>query len=171
MTLQGDKILLDGRPAVRWAILSLISAISLAFVVANLLTADIFLAHTSRMLRIGYWAQVAGPAVSALCCFLASCWLCLFLPVRIRSRVLAAVLVVPAISLAVLTRIPYIEWAFARASAANLAPLAGFADVGEQDMVIGVEIGGESRAYPVRYLAFHHMLNDRLAAAAILPTY
>jgi len=38
-------------------------------------------------------------------------------------------------------------------------------------MVIGVTLGGESRAYPVRYLAYHHMLNDRLGPTALLPTY
>jgi hypothetical protein len=38
-------------------------------------------------------------------------------------------------------------------------------------MVIGVEIGGQSRAYPVRYLAYHHMLNDELGSTALLPTY
>jgi hypothetical protein len=38
-------------------------------------------------------------------------------------------------------------------------------------MVIGVILGGQSRAYPVRYLAYHHMLNDRLGGTWLLPTY
>jgi hypothetical protein len=38
-------------------------------------------------------------------------------------------------------------------------------------MIIGVAIGGQSRAYPVRYLAHHHMINDTLGPVALLPTY
>jgi Protein of unknown function (DUF3179) len=34
-----------------------------------------------------------------------------------------------------------------------------------------VVIGEQSRAYPVRYLAYHHMLNDQLGSTALLPTY
>jgi len=30
---------------------------------------------------------------------------------------------------------------------------------------------GETRAYPVRYLAYHHMLNDRIGETALLPNY
>ena len=37
--------------------------------------------------------------------------------------------------------------------------------------LIGVSIGGVTRAYPVRYLAFHHMLNDQLGRVMLLPTY
>ena len=70
-----------------------------------------------------------------------------------------------------LSRVNYVEWMFAPALDARTAEIGEFHDIRDDDMVIGVTIGGESRAYPVRYLAHHHMLNDRLGATALLPTY
>jgi len=72
---------------------------------------------------------------------------------------------------AVLSRINLLEWVFPAARAAETAPIAAFHDIRDSDMVIGVSIDGQSRAYPVRYLAHHHMLNDQLGATALLPTY
>jgi len=37
--------------------------------------------------------------------------------------------------------------------------------------VIGIEAGGVSKAYPVRYLAFHHQIRDSLGAQSMLVTY
>ena len=72
---------------------------------------------------------------------------------------------------AVLSRINLLEWVFPAARGAETASVAAFHDIRESDMVIGVAIDGLSRAYPVRYLAYHHMLNDQLGATALLPTY
>ena len=72
---------------------------------------------------------------------------------------------------AVLSRINLLEWVFPAARGAETAPVAAFHDIRDSDMVIGVSIEGQSRAYSVRYLAHHHMLNDQLGATALLPTY
>jgi Protein of unknown function (DUF3179) len=39
------------------------------------------------------------------------------------------------------------------------------------EKVIAVRIGGEARAYPIRDLSYHHMVNDVLAGTAIVATY
>ena len=39
------------------------------------------------------------------------------------------------------------------------------------DLVIGVSIGGESRAYPIRPLRFREMVNDELGGTPILVTW
>ena len=70
-----------------------------------------------------------------------------------------------------LSRVNLLEWMFAPAREATIGKAPDFHDVRDSDMVIGVTIDGASRAYPVRYLAFHHMLNDRLGWTALLPTY
>jgi hypothetical protein len=43
--------------------------------------------------------------------------------------------------------------------------------LGATDMVIGVEIEGEARAYPLRILNLHEMVNDRLAGQPIAVIY
>ena len=40
-----------------------------------------------------------------------------------------------------------------------------------EDQVIGVSLGGESRAYPIRTLHVHEMANDELGGVPILVTW
>jgi len=47
----------------------------------------------------------------------------------------------------------------------------GEANLDAADLVIGVSIAGESRAYPIRPLRFREMVNDRLGGAPILVTW
>lgn len=47
----------------------------------------------------------------------------------------------------------------------------GEANLDSADLVIGVSIAGESRAYPIRPLRFREMVNDRLGGAPILVTW
>jgi len=39
------------------------------------------------------------------------------------------------------------------------------------EMVIAVRIGAEARAYPIRSISYHHVVNDVLGGAAIVATY
>ena len=45
------------------------------------------------------------------------------------------------------------------------------AGIDDKDMVIAVTLGGESRAYPIREMGYHHVLNDRLHQLPIVVTY
>jgi hypothetical protein len=60
-------------------------------------------------------------------------------------------------------------------SAAELAEAAARSRRGkylvDSDRVIGVEVGGAARAYPLRLLVWHEVVNDRLGGRAIAVTY
>lgn len=45
------------------------------------------------------------------------------------------------------------------------------AGVEDSDMVLAVNVGGQPRAYPIRMLAYHHIVNDRVGGVAIVGTY
>ena len=45
------------------------------------------------------------------------------------------------------------------------------ATIDPKDMVIAVTLGGESRAYPIREMGYHHIVNDRLHGLPIVVTY
>jgi Protein of unknown function (DUF3179) len=45
------------------------------------------------------------------------------------------------------------------------------AGIDAKDMVIVVSLGGESRAYPIREMGYHHIVNDRLHQLPIVVTY
>ena len=48
---------------------------------------------------------------------------------------------------------------------------AQLASVDAGDMVIVVTLGGESRAYPIREMGYHHIVNDRLHGLPMVVTY
>lgn len=45
------------------------------------------------------------------------------------------------------------------------------ARIDKDDMIIAVRLGGVSRAYPVREMAYHHVVNDTVATEPIVATY
>ena len=45
------------------------------------------------------------------------------------------------------------------------------AAIDPNDMVIAVTLGGENRAYPIREMGYHHIVNDRLHGLPIVVTY
>jgi hypothetical protein len=49
--------------------------------------------------------------------------------------------------------------------------LASKAKLDGKEEVIAVNIGGAARAYPVRIMAYHHIVNDTLAGFPIVATY
>jgi uncharacterized protein DUF3179 len=91
-----------------------------------------------------------------------------------ESRWLGRTGVVVAITLsaatAVMVRLNYFEWMF------QPIPRAGFSSANDiklpdSEMVMSVRIGNDVRAYPVRQMAYHHVLNDRIGAEPIVVTY
>jgi hypothetical protein len=45
------------------------------------------------------------------------------------------------------------------------------ATIDPNDMVIAVTMNGESRAYPIREMGYHHIVNDRLQGMPMVVTY
>jgi Protein of unknown function (DUF3179) len=139
-----------------------LTVLNLALVIAALVVLLPFITQTPAMLAIARAAKTFSPMVSV-----ASAAFAIAVVWRLRSWASLALI----LACAVLSRVNYVEWIFAPATETQTAEIGRFHDVADSDMVIGVSIAGKSRAYPVRYLAHHHMLNDRLGATALLPTY
>jgi hypothetical protein len=131
-----------------------------------------YVEQTPSILMAAYWIQKAGPAVSA-CLAVIGVVAAYGRAVRYgrRTAMLACLLLVPAIAFVFTSRRYFAEWFFSPARGAQLASIQQPSDVSDNDLVIGVTLDGVSRAYPVRYLAFHHMLNDALGSTHLLPTY
>ncbi len=65
----------------------------------------------------------------------------------------------------------HFEWMFGGVSKAQYAP-AGLVDfVGERDMVVAVEIRGDAVAWPVRQMAYHHIVQDTVGGVPVVSTY
>lgn len=71
---------------------------------------------------------------------------------------------------AVMARMNYFEWMFhpvaqAGFEAANQSKL----DAGE--MILAVTVGSDARAYPIREMAYHHIVNDVVGGEPVTVTY
>ena len=43
--------------------------------------------------------------------------------------------------------------------------------VDDADMVIAVELNGDAVAYPIRQMAYHHVVNDEVGGIPVVSTY
>ena len=86
------------------------------------------------------------------------------------QKILMAVAALLVVGSATMARMNYFEWmfhpvlepGFQKADDAKL-------DAGE--MVLTVNINGDARAYPVREMAYHHIVNDVVGGVPIAATY
>jgi len=69
-----------------------------------------------------------------------------------------------------LARTNYFEWMFHPFTSAQFAP-ADKTGLASSDMVMALRINGQSRAYPIREMAYHHVLNDTVGGVPIAVTY
>ena len=75
-----------------------------------------------------------------------------------------------SVASAVMVRQNYFEWMFNPIKTAGFIP-ASDAKLNDKEMVMTVKIGGDSRAYPILQMAYHHVLNDTVAGEPIVVTY
>jgi hypothetical protein len=82
-----------------------------------------------------------------------------------------ALLAAHAVASAWFARQNHFEWMFppiadlAHVKAGDVTFVAG------RDMVIAVEIAGDAVAYPVRQMAYHHLVNDVVGGRPVVSTY
>jgi hypothetical protein len=86
-----------------------------------------------------------------------------------RKIVIALVMVLVGFS-AVMSRLNYFEWMFHPVPSAQFeSESASKLDKGE--MILAVRFGSDARAYPIREMAYHHVLNDVVAGVPVAVTY
>jgi len=87
-----------------------------------------------------------------------------------RRRVLPATGALLACVLAFLARVNIYELMFHPIDVASFSP-ASRVKLDADEKVIAVSIGGQARAYPVRIMSYHHLINDVVGPLAIVATY
>ena len=88
---------------------------------------------------------------------------------RWRKSILALTLLVVAFS-AVMARLNYFEWMFHPIAGAQFLAQSE-SKLDPKEMIMGVRLGGEARAYPISQMAYHHVLNDVVAGVPVAITY
>ncbi len=111
----------------------------------------IVFALTAVVIAIRLWRRDAGRRVG----------------LRRAGLVLGMLLVSAA---AVAARVNVFERMFAPIQEPQYLP-ASLAKIEADDMVLAVGHGNQARAYPIREMAYHHLVNDALAGSPIVVTY
>jgi hypothetical protein len=65
----------------------------------------------------------------------------------------------------------HFEWMFNPLANAAYARATEVDFVADTDMVLAIEVGGEAVAYPVRLMAYHHVVQDTVGGTPVVATY
>ena len=126
----------------------------------------------ARELSVALFLKQAGPAISIVCASLAlavigSLWM---RRERWPLRVAVALPALLAMAGAFLARVNVYELMFHPIDSPRFES-AEKAAIDPSDMVMAVEVNGARRAYPIREMAYHHLVNDELGGEPIVATY
>ena len=127
--------------------------------------------QSASALSLAIGVKWVAPALTALACAAVlvlglSLWRSASRMVRVG---LVAAMLVSAGS-AVMARMNYFEWMFRPVQATGFVA-AGDAHLSDKEMVMTVQMGPDARAYPIRQMAYHHILNDAVGGEPIAVTY
>jgi Protein of unknown function (DUF3179) len=156
-----------------WVILVLVTLAGLAIVIAPVWIIQPFKPQTARGLEVSYemrrwspWATLVALAFG------------LFVVVRLWrgahrwwKKVVLIVFVSPLIAAAWFARQNHFEWMFRPLASAAYTKTSEARFVADEDVVLAVEVNGDAAAYPVRLMAYHHLVEDVVGGTPIVATY
>lgn len=154
------------------ALVALLALLSIAAVLIPLWTIRPFEAQTPAGIELSYLLRRWAPAgtLAAVAAGLAlTAWL--WRGARWWSRAALVLAVALTASAAWAARQNVFERMFAPPGAVRHAAAAEAGWVDGSEMVLAVEIGGDAVAYPVRQLAYHHLVEDVVGGVPIVATY
>jgi hypothetical protein len=157
----------------RWLLLIALVVVALAFVAVPVFLIQPFRPQTARSLAVGYELRVRAPWLT-----MAAAGVGLVLVVRMWrdsrrwwSKTLMVLLLVPIAASVWFARQNHFEWMFNPLPGATYARAGETDDVDDEDMVLAVERGGDAVAYPVRLMAYHHVVADTVGGVPVAATY
>jgi hypothetical protein len=161
-----------GKRKLAWIVLLLATAGALAMVIAPVIIIFPFRAQTPDGLRMALtlrqWSPIAAPAASILVVLLmvflwrGSRWW------RKALLVIVFLLTLPPVWFA---RQNHFEWMFNPLVNPSYAGASEADFIDNTDYVIAVELNGDAAAYPIRQLAYHHVVHDSVGGVPIVVTY
>ena len=147
------------------------AAVSVACVAIPMFVIRPFRSQGAQELDFALTVRHAGPWLAGVCAAVVLLLILRFWKgARVGSRIFLGGLFVVATAGAVLTHVnifekmfhPYDSPVFAGADDVKVDP---------DDKVLAVQVGQEARAYPIRTMGYHHIVNDILGGRAIAVTY
>jgi hypothetical protein len=131
-----------------------------------------FRAQGAHELAVALVVSRFRPAVTVVSAVAGMLALAIYWQVQARRprRILLATGAVLTLALALLARVNIYEMMFHPIERASFTS-ASQVRLDKNEKVIAVRIGDKARAYPIRSMSYHHLINDVVGELAILPTY
>jgi len=170
MKKENPAALINRRSA--WLLLVVIVLIALATVLVPVWIVQPFKPQTTRGLEISFALRRWSPLVTLIALAVALLLVGLVgRGSRWWSKGLLVLIMLPLLASTWFARQNHFEWMFNPLANTAYAKSNEAAFVGENDMVLAVEIKDEAVAYPVRLMAYHHLVQDTVGGTPIVATY
>ncbi len=156
-----------------WAVLLLTGAVGVGVIAFPTLYIMPFKTQDARVLGWALTARTLAPSVTVAAAVVAGILAVLTMRRSRRwwVRVLPLLLVAPVVFGAWFARQNHFEWMFAPQTTLAHVDASKATFVESDDLVMAVARDGAAIAYPIRQLAYHHVVNDLLAGEPIAATY
>ena len=155
-----------------WFGLLVILMIGLAVVIAPIWIIQPFKPQTPRGLEVSYLLRRISPVVTVIASFaVVMLAALLWQSSRWFLKVLMVLLMLPLFAATWMARQNHFEWMFRPHASIAFSPASQATYVSDTDMVLAVKNNGEAVAYPVRLLAYHHLVQDVVGGTPIVATY
>ena len=155
-----------------WLSLLLVVAAAVAMVAIPVFVIMPFKAQTVAGVEWSYrlrrWSPLATLVATIL--FLALS-VTLWRGARWPGRLAMPALLAPLLAVTWFARQNHFEWMFHPLPNPDYARVAEAGFVADSDIVMAIEINGDAAAYPVRQMAYHHVVNDVVGGKPITATY
>lgn len=155
-----------------WTILLLFAVVALAMVAIPVWLIMPFKAQTPRGIDLAFTLKRWSPLVT-LVGVITTVALTVYLwrGARWFKRTVLVLLIALASLLAWFARQNHFEWMFNPLPAATFARTSDAAFVADTDQVMAVVVNDEAVAYPIREMAYHHVVEDTVGGTPIAATY
>ena len=156
-----------------WLVLLIITALVVAIVFTPVWFIKPFSAQTGQQIEISYILRSWSPILTAVF-LIAAIGLCVFIWKNAKRWYRTIPLIIPLSVILVFTwfaRQNHFEWMFNPLENARFTSIAETDFVADDDMVLAVRVGDDAVAFPVRQMAYHHVVQDVVGGMPITATY
>ena len=156
-----------------WAGVIILLLLALAIVIIPVRVIHPFRPQTPQGLELAYAMRQWSPIMTLLASIIIIA-LAVFLwrsGSRWWGKTLLVVFVALSVAAAWFARQNIFEWMFNPQPNASYAPVAEAAFVDDDDRVIAIEVNGDAVAYPIRQIAYHHVVGDTVGGRPVVATY
>ena len=159
------------RSSALWILLGLLSLVAVAAFFIPAFIIRPFSYQSPRGLLLAMALRQRAPWISPLFAIAAFVFaIIVWQKSKIWGKVGVIALMLPVVFSAVMSRLNYFEWMFHPVDTPRFeAESSSKLDSGE--MILTVRYGADARAYPIREMAYHHILNDVVEGVPVAVTY